>query len=126
MKHVIIIVIVFVLLIPVNAFSTSDNVIDSKCGAGTVFDDVSNSCVLEGNVVVGENNTAEVSHKCGAGTVFDEKLGSCVLEGSTNVEESSHTTSIKKDTTAEWFRINAHWFSNDKISESKFLIFFYP
>ena len=54
--------------------SNTNDVLDSKCGAGTVFDDVSNSCVLEGNAVVGESNS-----KCGAGTVFDDVSNSCVL-----------------------------------------------
>ena len=55
--------------------SNTNDILDSKCGAGTVFDDASNSCVLEGNVVVGEANS-----KCGAGTVFDDASNSCVLE----------------------------------------------
>jgi len=47
---------------------------NSKCGAGTVFDEVSNSCVLEGSKISNESNS-----KCGAGTVFDEGSNSCVL-----------------------------------------------
>ena len=60
-----------------------NNISDSKCGAGTVFDDASNSCVLEGSVVV------ETNSKCGAGTVFDDASNSCVLEGSVVVETNS-------------------------------------
>ena len=48
---------------------TSDS--NSKCGAGTVFDDTTNSCILE--------NTPSNS-KCGAGTVFDDTTNSCILE----------------------------------------------
>ncbi|MDC4231281.1 MAG: zinc ribbon domain-containing protein [Nitrosopumilus sp.] len=48
---------------------------NSKCGAGTVFDDDTNSCVLESSVTSDSNNS-----KCGAGTVFDEISNSCVLE----------------------------------------------
>ena len=44
---------------------------NSKCGAGTVFDDTTNSCILE--------NTTSNS-KCGAGTVFDDTTNSCILE----------------------------------------------
>ena len=53
--------------IPIKSDSTS------KCGAGTVFDDATNSCVLEGTQTIS---------KCGAGTVFDDATNSCVLEGS--------------------------------------------
>ena len=44
----------------------------SKCGVGTVFDDATNSCVLEGT---------QTTSKCGVGTVFDDATNSCVLEG---------------------------------------------
>jgi len=47
---------------------------DSKCGAGTVFDESSNSCVLEGSKIADKSDS-----KCGAGTVFDESSNSCVL-----------------------------------------------
>jgi len=53
----------------------SDIESNSKCGAGTVFDEVSNSCVLGGSKIASESNS-----KCGAGTVFDEVSNSCVLE----------------------------------------------
>ena len=52
--------------IPVKSDSTS------KCGTGTVFDDATNSCVLEGT---------QTTSKCGTGTVFDDATNSCVLEG---------------------------------------------
>ena len=39
---------------------------NSKCGAGTIFDTETNSCVLENS-------------KCGAGTIFDAETNSCVL-----------------------------------------------
>ena len=57
--------------IPVNSQSASN----SKCGAGTVFDDATNSCVLEGT----QTTQTSSNSKCGAGTVFDEKTNSCVL-----------------------------------------------
>jgi len=37
----------------------------SKCGSGTVYDEVTNSCVLS---------------KCGPGTILDPKTNSCVLD----------------------------------------------
>jgi len=58
-----------------NTIPVSDAESDSKCGAGTVFDEGSNSCVLEGSKISNEPNS-----KCGAGTVFDEGSNSCVLE----------------------------------------------
>ena len=50
----------------------SDN---SKCGAGTVFDSETNSCVLDDGKSTGSDNS-----KCGAGTVFDSETNSCVLD----------------------------------------------
>jgi len=55
---------------------TSDTAIsdldtNSKCGAGTVFDDATNTCILEGTVT---------TSKCGAGTVFDDATNTCILE----------------------------------------------
>jgi len=43
-----------------------------KCGVGTVFDDATNSCILEGT---------QTTYKCGVGTVFDDATNSCILEG---------------------------------------------
>ena len=44
----------------------------SKCGDGTVFDDATNTCLLEGT---------QPTSKCGAGTVFDDATNTCLLEG---------------------------------------------
>ncbi|MDC1136575.1 zinc ribbon domain-containing protein [Nitrosopumilus sp.] len=49
----------------------SDVDINSKCGAGTVFDDTTNTCILEGT---------QTSSKCGAGTVFDDTTNTCLLK----------------------------------------------
>ena len=43
----------------------------SKCGAGTVFDDTTNTCLLEGT---------QTTSKCGAGTVFDDATNTCLLK----------------------------------------------
>ena len=43
----------------------------SKCGAGTVFDDATNTCLLEGT---------QTTSKCGAGTVFDDATNTCLLK----------------------------------------------
>ena len=50
--------------------SESDSI--SKCGAGTIFDDTTNSCVLAGT---------QTNSQCGAGTIFDDTTNSCVLAG---------------------------------------------
>jgi len=50
----------------------SDVDVNSKCGAGTVFDDATNTCLLEGTKPTSE---------CGAGTVFDDATNTCLLEG---------------------------------------------
>ena len=50
----------------------SDVDINSKCGAGTVFDDATNTCLLEGT---------QPTSECGAGTVFDDATNTCLLEG---------------------------------------------
>ena len=50
---------------------TSSSTSTSKCGTGTVFDDTTNSCVLEGT---------QTTSKCGAGTVFDDATNTCLLE----------------------------------------------
>ena len=44
--------------------------INSKCGAGTIFDPDTNSCILP----------TEINSKCGAGTVFDPDTNSCILD----------------------------------------------
>ena len=58
----------------IETIPVSDSESDSKCGAGTVFDEVSNSCILEGSKIASESDS-----KCGAGTVFDEVSNSCIL-----------------------------------------------
>lgn len=40
---------------------------NSKCGKGTIFDEETNSCVLENS-------------KCGKGTIYDPKTNSCILD----------------------------------------------
>jgi hypothetical protein len=62
-------------IITIDSQSTSDS--NSKCGAGTVFDDKTNSCVLLGTI----STEDEPNSKCGAGTVFDDKTNSCILDG---------------------------------------------
>ena len=49
----------------------SDVDINSKCGVGTIFDDASNTCLLE---------DTPTSSKCGVGTIFDDASNSCILE----------------------------------------------
>ncbi|MDC0069744.1 zinc ribbon domain-containing protein [Nitrosopumilus sp.] len=48
----------------------SDVDVNSKCGAGTVFDDATNTCLLE---------DTQTSSKCGAGTVFDDATNTCLI-----------------------------------------------
>jgi len=62
----------------------SDSESNSKCGAGTVFDEVSNSCILGGSKIASESNS-----KCGAGTVLNEAGTSCVIPGSEITSESN-------------------------------------
>jgi hypothetical protein len=57
----------------------SDLDTNSKCGAGTVFDDTTNTCLLEGTVT---------TSKCGAGTVFDDTTNTCLLEGTVTTSNS--------------------------------------
>ena len=54
----------------INETTESDVNTTSKCGAGTVFDDVSNTCLLEGT---------QTTSKCGAGTVFDDVTYPCLI-----------------------------------------------
>jgi hypothetical protein len=44
----------------------------SKCGSGTIFDDITNSCILAGT---------QTNSQCGAGTIFDHITNSCILAG---------------------------------------------
>jgi len=55
---------------------------NSKCGAGTVFDSDTNSCVLGSEAGSKEKiiSSGETDSKCGAGTIFDSKTNSCVLD----------------------------------------------
>jgi len=91
----------------VESIGTSSSEPEPKCGAGTVFDDVSNSCVL------GESNTeptadkaaadkaaadkaaADKAEKCGPGTVYDDIGKSCVLEGTQSTSNSIVVTTDK-------------------------------
>ena len=54
----------------INETTESDVDVNSKCGAGTVFDDTTNTCLLEGT---------QTSSKCGAGTVFDDTTSTCLI-----------------------------------------------
>ncbi len=59
--------------------------INSKCGAGTIFDSETNSCVLPSEINSADITNAETastgtSSKCGTGTIFDPKTNSCVLD----------------------------------------------
>ena len=49
----------------------SDLDTNSKCGAGTIFDEATSTCLLEGTVT---------TSKCRAGTIFDEELNMCALK----------------------------------------------
>ncbi|MDB4342320.1 zinc ribbon domain-containing protein [Nitrosopumilus sp.] len=61
----------------------------SKCGAGTVFDDTTNTCILEGT---------QTTSKCGAGTVFDDTTNTCILEG-TQTSSKCGAGTVFDDTT---------------------------
>ena len=65
---------------PADTISSSET--NSKCGAGTVFDEDTNSCVLESKIDSKEKEPApsENNSKCGPGTVFDPDANSCVLD----------------------------------------------
>ncbi len=47
---------------------------NSKCGAGTVFDSETNSCILGTSKTV----STDTNSKCGPGTIFDSKSNSCI------------------------------------------------
>ena len=57
----------------ISEITESDVDVNSKCGTGTVFDDATNSCILQGT---------QTTSKCGTGTVFDDATNSCILQGS--------------------------------------------
>ena len=58
---------------------------NSKCGAGTIFDSETNSCVLpseinSADITDVETASTETSSKCGLGTVLNPETNSCVLD----------------------------------------------
>ena len=55
----------------INQIAEFDDDATSKCGSGTVFDDATNTCLLE---------NAQTTSKCGSGTVFDDATNTCLLE----------------------------------------------
>jgi predicted nucleic acid-binding Zn ribbon protein len=55
----------------INDITESDVDTNSKCGTGTVFDDATNTCLLEGT---------QTTSKCGTGTVFDDATNTCLLK----------------------------------------------
>ena len=65
----------------------SDLDTNSKCGAGTVFDDTTSTCILEGTVT---------ASKCGAGTVFDEELNMCMLKGISTITITEPKVTVPK------------------------------
>ena len=54
----------------ITSIAESDSI--SKCGAGTIFDDTTNSCILAGT---------QTNSQCGTGTIFDDTTNSCILAG---------------------------------------------
>ena len=48
---------------------------DSECDKGSIFDEGTNSCILEK-----EDSSTVTNSKCGKGTIFDEDANSCILE----------------------------------------------
>jgi hypothetical protein len=71
---------------------------NSKCGEGTIFDEIVNSCVLIGTQNVGTVKQSTTNNsKCGAGTVFHSVTNLCVLEGTEKiiVNESQSNTNSK-------------------------------
>jgi len=79
-----------------NEIDSSDDIIssaetNSKCGAGTIFDSETNSCILSSQVLDDSVkneidssddiiSSAETNSKCGAGTIFDSETNSCILD----------------------------------------------
>ena len=55
--------------------------LESGCGAGTIYDPDTNSCILT------DKPSDESNSKCGAGTVFDEASNSCILIPFTPIQE---------------------------------------
>ena len=44
---------------------------DSRCDIGTIFDDTTNTCILEG---------IQTTSKCGTGTIFDDTTNTCISD----------------------------------------------
>ena len=65
---------------PLPKETTSTVMLDStsECGAGTVFDDATNTCLLE---------DTQTTSECGAGTVFDDATNTCLLEDTQTTSE---------------------------------------
>ena len=69
----------------------------SKCGSGTVFDDATNTCLLD---------DTQPTSKCGSGTVFDDATNTCLLDdtqptskcGSGTVFDDATNTCLLDDT----------------------------
>jgi hypothetical protein len=57
---------------PKEITNTVESASASKCGAGTIFDGATNSCILAGT---------QTNSQCGAGTIFDGATNSCILAG---------------------------------------------
>jgi len=54
---------------------------NSKCGAGTILDPETNSCILGNEIDSGDKEIlpTETNSKCGAGTILDPETNSCIL-----------------------------------------------
>ena len=80
-----------------NTCLLEDTQTTSKCGSGTVFDDATNTCLLE---------DTQTTSKCGSGTVFDDATNTCLLEdtqttskcGSGTVFDDATNTCLLEDT----------------------------
>lgn len=56
-------------------FGDTDDISEPLCGAGTVFDEVSNSCVIGVSEIASEPESF-----CGEGTYYDAKKNACILD----------------------------------------------
>ena len=80
-----------------NTCLLEDTQTTSQCGAGTVFDDATNTCLLE---------DTQTTSQCGAGTVFDDATNTCLLEdtqttsqcGAGTVFDDATNTCLLEDT----------------------------
>jgi len=66
-----------------SGITISDLDTNSKCGAGTIFDEATSTCLLEGTVT---------TSKCRAGTIFDEATSICLLEGTVTTSKCGAET----------------------------------